>query len=126
MGRAFGRVGPATKSRRNESVSEPKAALIYTPLPDAQTARSIAGTLLDEGLIACANILGPMESVFRWQGGIETATERAVLFKTTQDALEKAVERLGALHPYETPAIVASTCDAAHPDTLEWLAQQTD
>lgn len=43
-------------------MSEPKAALIYSPLPDAQTGRDIAGTLLDEGLIACANILGAVES----------------------------------------------------------------
>lgn len=106
-------------------MSEPKAALIYTPLPDAETARAIAGTLLEEGLIACANILGPVESVFRWQGKVETATESAVLFKTTEDVMEKAVNRLGALHPYETPAIVASICDGAHPDTLEWLEQQT-
>lgn len=106
-------------------MSAPKAALIYTPLPDAQTARAIAGTLLDEGLVACANILGPVESVFQWNGEIETATESAVLFKTTQDVMDRAIERLGALHPYETPAIVATICDAAHPGTLEWLAQQT-
>ncbi|NQX94901.1 MAG: divalent cation tolerance protein CutA, partial [Erythrobacter sp.] len=47
-------------------MSEVRAALIYTPLPDAKTARSIAGILLEENLIACANILGPVESVFRW------------------------------------------------------------
>ena len=106
-------------------MSAPKAALIYTPLPDAETARAIASTLLDEGLIACAHIVGPVESVFQWTGQIETAIEYAVLFKTTQDAPDGAVERLGALHPYETPAIVATICNAAHPGTLEWLAQQT-
>ncbi|MEM7689490.1 MAG: divalent-cation tolerance protein CutA [Pseudomonadota bacterium] len=106
-------------------MAEPRGALIYTPLPDAQSARDIAGALLDEGLIACANILGPVESVFMWQGKRESATECAVLFKTTADRMVRAVGRLGAMHPYETPAIVASMCDAAHPDTLEWLAQQT-
>jgi len=106
-------------------VSEPQAALIYTPLPDAETARDIAGTLLNEGLIACANILGPIESVFLWNGNREAATESAVLFKTTVDRLDEAVSRLGALHPYETPAIVANVCDASHPDTLTWLAEQT-
>ena len=99
--------------------------MIYTPLPDAQTARDIAGTLLDEGLIACANIMGPIESVFLWNGKRDTATESAVLFKTTVDRLDVALKRLGALHPYETPAIVANVCDASHPDTLTWLAEQT-
>jgi len=106
-------------------VSELQAALIYTPLPDADTARDIAGTLLDEGLIACANILGPVESVFLWNGKRDTATEVAVLYKTTVARLDQVVSRLGALHPYETPAIVANVCDASHPDTLTWLAAQT-
>ncbi|MGB3470636.1 MAG: divalent-cation tolerance protein CutA [Erythrobacter sp.] len=106
-------------------MSEPRAALIYTPLPDAETARAIAGTLLDEKLIACANILGPVESVFVWEGRTQSAQEVAVLFKTTQECLDLAVSRLGALHPYKTPAIVGTACEAAHPDTLGWLATQT-
>jgi periplasmic divalent cation tolerance protein len=106
-------------------VSEPRAALIYTPLPDAETARAIAGTLLDERLVACANIMAPMESVFVWEGSRDSATEVPVLFKTTGDKMDEAMRRLGALHPYATPAIVASVCDAAHPDTLEWLTDQT-
>ncbi|MEO0699721.1 MAG: divalent-cation tolerance protein CutA [Pseudomonadota bacterium] len=103
----------------------PRAALIYTPLPDAETARAIATTLLEENLIACANILGEMESVFRWEGRVDTINEVAVLFKTTSDAIDPAVSRLGALHPYSTPAIVATVCNTAYPDTLEWLAEQT-
>ena len=102
-----------------------RAALVYSPLPDAETARSIAGTLLDEGLIACANILGPVESVFQWNGSRESAFEVAVLFKTTQARIESTVKRLHSLHPYSTPAIVGHVCDTAHPDTLEWLVSQT-
>ncbi|MEO0871679.1 MAG: divalent-cation tolerance protein CutA [Pseudomonadota bacterium] len=107
-------------------MSEKRAALIYTPLPDAQTARDIASTLLEENLIACANILGEVESVFRWDGRIESAKEVAVLFKTTSDAIDPAVARLGALHPYSTPAIVGTVCDTAHPETLEWLLEQVE
>lgn len=106
-------------------MTELRAALIYTPLPDADCARAIAGVLLEEGLIACANILGPIESLFIWNGQPDTARETAVLLKTTQGQLDRAITRLGALHPYETPAIVGSVCDAAHPATLAWLAEQT-
>ena len=105
-------------------MSEKRAALIYTPLPDAQTARNIASTLLEENLIACANILGEVETVFRWEGRGESAKEVAVLFKTTSDAIDPAIARLGALHPYSTPAIVGTICDNTHPDTLEWLIEQ--
>ena len=62
-------------------MNAPTAALIYAPFPDAETARTIASTLLDEGLIACANILGPIESVYVWQGRVESAQESAALFK---------------------------------------------
>ena len=106
-------------------MSETRAALVYSPLPDAETARAIAGKLLDEGLIACANILGPVESVFLWEGRRDSANEVAVLFKTSAAAIERTVIRLGELHPYETPAIVANVCSHGHPDTLAWLAEQT-
>ena len=106
-------------------MSRARAALIYSPLPDAKTARAIAGTLLEEGLIACANVMSPMESVYIWKGKVESATECPVLFKTTADRLDDAVHRLGELHPYETPAILADICETAHPATLEWLSQQT-
>lgn len=105
-------------------MTQARAALIYAPMPDAETARSVAGVLLEEGLIACANILGPMESLFVWNGKQESAQEVAVLFKTTADRMDQSVSRLGALHPYETPAIVANVCSAAHPDTLAWLEEQ--
>ncbi|MEM7701367.1 MAG: divalent-cation tolerance protein CutA [Pseudomonadota bacterium] len=106
-------------------MTKPQAALIYSPLPDAETARAIAGTLLDEGLIVCANVLGAVESVYLWKGRRESATECGVLFKTTAGKMEQAVNRLGALHPYEVPAIIANVCDTAHKDTLTWLSEQT-
>ena len=106
-------------------MNETRAALIYAPLPDRETAREIAGTLLKERLIACANILPTVESVYVWKGRIESANETAVLFKTTAAKLDEAVERLAALHPYETPAIIGSVCDAAHTGTLDWLSEQT-
>ena len=105
-------------------MEEPNAALIYTTLPDAKTAREIAATLLNEKLIACANILNDVQSVFVWNEQIESTSESALLFKTTAATLQAAVSRLGALHPYETPAIVGSVCDTAHPDTLQWLVEQ--
>lgn len=106
-------------------MSETQAALVYTTLPDADSAREIAGALLDERLIACANILSPVESIFVWDGERQSATEIALLLKTTRDQLDQAVARLGALHPYETPVIVANVCDKSHPGTLAWLAEQT-
>jgi periplasmic divalent cation tolerance protein len=97
------------------------AALVWCPFPDASSARTAIGTLLDEGLIACANILGPVESHFVWNGARATSTEVGVLCKTVDACVPFVIERLGALHPYDTPAIMGWLCDAAHPASVAWL-----
>jgi periplasmic divalent cation tolerance protein len=98
------------------------AAVIWCPFPDADSARAASDALLDEGLIACANISGPIESRFVWEGARATGTETGVLFKTTASVLEAAITRLGELHPYDAPAIVGWHADAAYPATLAWLS----
>lgn len=98
------------------------AALVWCPFPDAESARAAADALLDDRLIACANILCAVESRFVWEGARATGSEVGVLFKTTAARLADLVERLGEFHPYETPAILGWQVDAAHPATLGWLA----
>ena len=102
-----------------------RAALIWCPFPDRVTARDVSGHLLDEKLIACANIIGEIEAIFDWDGGRNSDVEQGVLFKTTANRLETAIARLGELHPYDTPAITGWICDLSHPATLEWLIAQT-
>lgn len=100
---------------------EAKAALVWCPFPDKATARTIASTLLDEKLIACANILPAIESVFQWKGEVSSETECAVLLKTTAEHLDTLTTRLGELHPYETPAVLGWLVDKTPPQTLHWL-----
>ncbi len=97
-------------------------ALIYCPFPDRDSARAVANTLLDERLIACANILSEVEALFEWEGQRDNARELAVLFKTDACLLDKAVERLAGIHPYDTPAVLGWQCEAAPVSTREWLA----
>ena len=77
--------------------------------------------MLDEHLIACANLIGGMESHFVWNGKRDSAQEIGVLIKTSDDRLDRAIERLGQLHPYDTPAIAGWCCDACHPATDSWI-----
>lgn len=110
-------------SARNASRSG--AALIWCPFGDAQSAQDVAAILVEEGLVACANIVPAITSVFRWQGKVTQESEAGVLFKTTDKLLQAAVERLAELHPYETPAVSGWHVDHAPPAVLDWLAQQT-
>ncbi|GMN02520.1 divalent-cation tolerance protein CutA [Erythrobacter sp. MTPC3] len=102
----------------------PGAALVWCPFPDRESARAISGKLLDQKLIACANLIGEIESIFEWEGARSSDTEIGVLFKTSGDRLEDLVSVLGKLHPYDTPAIFGWPCGGTHPDTLEWLGTQ--
>jgi len=97
-------------------------ALVWCPFPGEESARAAADSLLDEGLIACANILPGMTSLYVWNGAKEEARECGVIFKTDAFLTERLVTRLSALHPYDEPAILVWQCDGAAAGTAAWLA----
>lgn len=101
------------------------AALIWCPFPDQDSAATAAKSLLDERLIACANILPAMLSLFDWNGERGEEREAGMLLKTDAALLEQAIARLEGLHPYKQPAIVGWRCCAASPATGVWLAELT-
>lgn len=96
-------------------------ALIWCPFADEAGAAEIASRLLDEGLIACANILPPMRSLYVWGGERGEGHEVGVLFKTDATLLDRACVRLEQLHPYDTPAIIGWRADSAPAATRAWL-----
>lgn len=102
-----------------------QAALIWSPFGSIEEARQAAQTLLQEKLVACANIVPEMLSIFRYEGKVQSASEVGVLFKTEARLLDVATSRLAELHPYETPAICGWLADSAPQETREWLAGLT-
>jgi periplasmic divalent cation tolerance protein len=100
-------------------------ALVYAPFPDRESARALAATLLDDRLIACANVLGEVEALYEWNGERGQSLEVGVLFKTDASLLERTVARIEALHPYETPAVLGWKCDSAGTETTAWLGALT-
>jgi periplasmic divalent cation tolerance protein len=102
------------------------AIVVITNLPDSDSAFNLGRHLVEHGLAACANVLGPVRSVYRWRGEIEEATEVPLLIKTTREryaALERAIV---LLHPYEIPEIIALPVESGLPAYLDWVASQTD
>lgn len=76
------------------------AALIWCPFADEDTAAGVARQLLDERLIACANLIPAMRSLYLRQGESGDERECAALFKTDAALLDRAVARIAGLHPY--------------------------
>lgn len=98
------------------------ALLVWCPFPNEAEARQVAGTLLDERLVACANLVGPMASLFRWDGVVQEAAEMGVLFKTHPRVQARMAARLAQLHSYTSPAIMIWEAQAFPPATASWLA----
>ena len=97
--------------------------LLWCPFPSEDEAMSAAGTLLDEGLIACANIVPGLVSLYVWQGERGEAREVGVLAKTHTSLGAAAMARLEQLHSYKTPAIIGWDSDGVAPATGAWLLQ---
>ena len=106
-------------------MSEP--LLIYTTWPDAESALAFAESAVAEGLAACANVLAPLTSVYRWKGAVERASETPMLLKTTRVRVKELEARFVQAHPYDTPAFVAWPLDlfGSHGPFLDWLRQET-
>lgn len=97
--------------------------IVLTTCPDAEAAERIARALVEEKLTACANILPPMRSVYRWKGKIEEASEQLLVVKIAVVRFPAVMDRIRALHPYELPEIVALPITDGLPDYLTWLNQ---
>jgi periplasmic divalent cation tolerance protein len=99
---------------------------VYATFADDEEARRIARTLVEERLAACANILGPCHSVYRWQGAIGEAGEIAALFKTRADRAEALIARLVDLHSYDVPAAVVWPIADAPGTYADWVRAETE
>lgn len=96
---------------------------VTTTLPDREAARRLGTRLVEERLAACAQVLGPVSSVYRWQGEVETATEWYCHLKTTAARVSAMVSRIRELHPYETPEIIALPVAEGDPAYLRWIEE---
>ena len=94
--------------------------------PDAGTAATIAEALVARRLAASANIHPAIESRYRWHGRVERATEVPLVLKTRAALFPALAEAARALHPYETPSILARPVAAATDDYRAWIAAETE
>ena len=87
--------------------------LILCTTPDEKTAQLIASTLVEEKLAACVNIIKGIESVYEWQGKVETDAECQLLIKTNTQHVLQALERVSELHPYDVPEWLELNAEAS-------------
>ena len=98
--------------------------IVTTTLASREDARRIADVLLAERLAACVQLL-EIESHYAWKGERMAEPEIMLLIKTRTDLFDRSIARIKALHPYQTPEIVAQTFSAGFAPYLAWIAENT-
>jgi periplasmic divalent cation tolerance protein len=97
----------------------------FATAPDADVAARIARTLVEERLVACANLVANVRSIYRWQGNVEDEAEVMMVLKTRADRIDALAERLRALHPYAVPELVVLPIEDGLAPYLDWLRAET-
>jgi periplasmic divalent cation tolerance protein len=95
----------------------------HTTCANRDEAERIAAALVDQRLAACVQIVGPVRSIYRWQGAVEQAEEWLCLIKTTREAYPAVEAAIRALHSYDCPEIIATQITAGSAAYLKWLGE---
>jgi len=99
---------------------------VSTTAPSKEEAGRIARTLVESKLAACAQVMGPIESHYRWKGALEQSTEWLCLVKTRRANYAAVEAAIRANHSYEVPEIIACPIEAGSEPYLSWLRAETE
>lgn len=97
--------------------------LVLTMLPNAEGAVELARTLVEERLVACANLIPAVRSIYRWQDKLQDENEVLLLLKTRSEHLERVKARILEVHPYEVPEVLVLPVESGYAGYLEWIAK---
>jgi len=98
---------------------------VYVTAESMEQATMIARAVVSERLAACANILGNITSVYRWDGELHEDREVAILLKTRRSLIDRLTDRLKDLHSYECPCVTAFEIVGGNADYLDWIETET-
>ena len=98
---------------------------VCTTLPSREQANDLGRQLVEARLAACAQVLGPIESIYRWDGQVQQAQEWLLVVKSTVGVYDHLEEMIRSVHPYQLPEILAQPVMAGNPAYLDWIRANT-
>ncbi len=104
-----------------EITKDCKYCVILSTAPDLEVARKLARRLLEMRLVACVNLLPGVESIYRWQGEIESGNEVMLVIKTELVKQDETLAALSEMHPYETPEGLVLPVVGGLQKYLDWI-----
>jgi len=99
------------------------ARIVLTTAGSQEEARKIAHALVERRLAACVNIVPHLESIYRWQGKVETAEEWLLMIKTQAELFDRVGDAVKELHSYDLPECLMLEVTAGSPEYLDWIAK---
>jgi periplasmic divalent cation tolerance protein len=99
--------------------------VVLVTVPSRDAGEAMAEALVGEQLAACVNIIGPIRSIYRWQGEICRDDEQLLLIKTTTDRFAALAARVRALHTYDNPEVIALPVEQGAAAYLDWVVANT-
>lgn len=106
-------------------MEDTSVTVVLSTAPSTEIATEIGRTLVEEGLVACANVLPPMLSIYRWNDVVQSESEVQMIFKTAAIRIPELRERLTALHPYDVPEFIELDVAGGLPNYLSWIGTAT-
>ncbi|HEV3111866.1 MAG TPA: divalent-cation tolerance protein CutA [Candidatus Binataceae bacterium] len=107
------------------AISKDSYAIVFVTTASEEEAAAIGRALVEERLAACANLVGPIRSIYRWREAVEDASEHLLLIKTRASLFAALQARVKQLHSYEVPEIIAVEIKQGSPQYLDWIGEST-
>lgn len=108
------------------SVEAGTFVVVLVTAGSAEEGRRIGRAMVEERLAACVNVVGPIRSIYRWEGAVEEADEHLLVMKARAADVPALTGRVRALHSYDVPEVVALPLTGGSEAYLAWLAAATD
>ncbi len=100
--------------------------MVLCTFPDPERARQIGTLLVETQLAACVNLVPSVESIYRWQGKLETASETLAIFKTSTSLYPELRLKIQEIHPYVVPEIIALAPQDVAENYRSWLLSSVE
>ena len=98
--------------------------IVLTTVGSREEGQKMARALVERRLAACVNVAGPMDSVYRWKGEVENATEWLLVIKTTAGQFERVRAAIQELHSLELPGLAGIAVDAGGEEGARWVGEE--
>ncbi|KAG2327858.1 hypothetical protein Bca52824_010586 [Brassica carinata] len=121
----FSSKASSSSIKMEESSKTVPSIVVYVTVPNREAGKKLANSIVQEKLAACVNIVPGVESVYEWEGKVQSDSEELLIIKTRQSLLESLTEHVKANHEYDVPEVIAFPITGGSDKYLEWLKNST-